>query len=66
MGSNRTFMELKCRICKTPLLPKVCSNRTFMELKFTKLILLAWSRNCSNRTFMELKCSCFCNSIITL
>ena len=33
MGSNRTFMELKCLIKKKHKKVKGCSNRPFMELK---------------------------------
>ena len=33
MGSNRTFMELKCNSTTNVSNATKCSNRTFMELK---------------------------------
>ena len=44
-GSNRTFMELKLYIGKTPKSVLFGSNRTFMELKYLNRIFYNESAN---------------------
>ena len=53
--SNRTFMELKCRIVLIIRIADGGSNRTFMELKCRIVLIIRIADGGSNRTFMELK-----------
>ena len=55
MGSNRTFMELKCESQEYRDKVAVSSNRTFMELKCAECDSRRSNYKRSNRTFMELK-----------
>ena len=55
IGSNRTFMELKCYHLAQAYGRSPCSNRTFMELKYVFTNLERLTKCSSNRTFMELK-----------
>ena len=53
--SNRTFMELKCRLFDDDETFQPGSNRTFMELKWVGNGEGTDGAESSNRTFMELK-----------